>query len=384
MFAGGKYVEPMGAASSFEVRGGSTAAIVQAALSATKRVSNPTCRLLFSSGNHAGTLMAVAERLHRQQPLLPTVLMSGPGVLTERGELEGCDATTGLVWGGGAAHIRAANSKDDLAEHGLTPLTSGAPPHFSPQFVFVRSEVFRPDLLTNHSDTSSALPALFGAGTHGDPGLVYCDGNGPQQAAAAVVHLRGLSLPRIQTAHSCRLLSPPLPITRSEGAMVYELGGEAALSVLERLGAGLSGRPLLFTVLAQGGSETPGDWLVRGIQGIDPARRALVISNEVRQGMHMTFAIKDARAAKEDIERRCRQVALELNGAAPRFALYFNCSARGSNLHARPGVDIKSLTERFPNLPVAGFHSAFEIAPFDGAPTFQIYTGVIAMFASPS
>lgn len=371
------------AASSFEVRGGSTAAIVQAALRATERVTKPSCRLVFSSGAHATQLLAVARRLHREQPNLPTLLMSGPGVLTERGELEGGDATTGIVWSGGQGYFRTA-SDTELSERGLGPLTYGAPEGFTPHLVFIRSEAFKPDLLTTRYVSPATTTTLFGAGTHGDPGLICCDAEGVRPVAAAVVHLRGLSVPRVQTAHSCRLLSHPLPITRSEGSMVFELGGEAALSVLERLGANLSGRPLLFTVLAQDGDQVNGEWLVRGIQGIDPARRALVVSNEVRPGMRMTFAIKDARAAREDIERRCRQVAQELNGAAPRFALYFNCSARGSNLHTRPDVDTRLLRERFPNVPVAGFHSAFEIAPFDGVPVFQIYTGVIAMFSSPS
>src|SRR5690606_70927 len=217
---------------------------------------------------------------------------------------------------------------------------------------------FKPDLFNTSQLRAREVPALFGAATHGNPGIVVCDEFGARTTSAVAVHTRGLGRARIQTTHSCRLLSPPLPITRSEGSMVFELGGEAALSVLERLGANLSGRPLLFTVLAQDGDQVNGEWLVRGIQGIDPARRALVVSNEVRPGMRMTFAIKDARAAREDIERRCRQVAQELNGAAPRFALYFNCSARGSNLHTRPDVDTRLLRERFPNVPVAGFHSA--------------------------
>lgn len=372
-------------AASFEVKDGSPSAIANAAARAVQSVHKPACLWVFSSGKHALTLNELARALESKLPKLPKLLLSGPGVLSEQGELEGQDASTGLVWSGGSVQFRTA-SHESLSEQGLVCLTGNPSAGFTPSCLFVRSEHFKPDLFIASQLRAQGVPALFGAATHGNPGIVVCDEFGVRSASAVAVHTRGLGRAKVQTAHSCRLLSAPMPITRCDGSMVFEIGGEAALTVLERLGARLSGRPLLFTVLCDGSEEdlAPSAWLVRGIQGIDPAQRALMISHELKRGMRMTFAVKDSLAARDDLERRCRSAVGELQGAAARFGLYFNCSGRGRNLHASASVDTRILRERFPGVPFAGFHSAFEIAPFAGTPAFQIYTGVLALFSSPS
>lgn len=369
-------------AASFEVRDASPSAIASAAARAVQSVHKPTCLWVFSSGKHALALAELARAIEQRVPKLPKLLLSGPGVLSDHGELEGQDASTGLVWTGGSVEFRTA-SHEALSERGLGGLTANPAPGFTPSCLFVRSEHFKPDLFITSQLRAQGVPELFGAATHGNPGIVVCDDAGVRTASAVAVHTRGLGRAKVQTAHSCRLLSAPLPITRCDGSMVFEIGGEAALTVLERLGARLSGRPLLFTVVCEE-DATSGSWLVRGIQGIDPARRALLISHELRPGMRMTFAVKDSLAARDDLERRCRAAVGELHGAAARFGLYFNCSGRGRNLHASSSVDTRILRERFPGVPFAGFHSAFEIAPFAGAPAFQIYTGVLALYCSPS
>ncbi|MEI9950565.1 MAG: hypothetical protein WDO74_16705 [Pseudomonadota bacterium] len=44
--------------------------------------------------------------------------------------------------------------------------------------------------------------------------------------------------------------------------------------------------------------------LLRAVQGVDPARHGLIVSEEVRKGMRMAFAIRDASAARADFEMR--------------------------------------------------------------------------------
>lgn len=371
----------MGAAAlSFEVRGGNLSTVTSAVARAVAGVDAPTSVWVFTSGKHANLLQSLAEELNHRFPGLPILVLSGSGVLSDRGELDGEDASTGIVWSGGSIHFRHANEAD-LRNHGLLALTADVA-GYAPLCLFVKAEHFRPDMLA----ASVGLPALFGAATYGTPGLVLCDSTGIHMPSAVVVHARGMGQPAVQTAHSCRLLSAPLPITRCEGAMVFELGGEAALTVLERLGSKLSGRPLLFTVLCEAGETAmpPDAWLVRGIQGIDPARRALMITPELELGMRMTFAVKDSFAARSDLERRCRQATVDLRGGVPRFGFFFSCSGRGRHLYSTPGVDARILRERFPHMPFAGFHSAFEISPFGEVTTFQIYTGVLTLFSAPS
>ena len=61
-----------------------------------------------------------------------------------------------------------------------------------------------------------------------------------------------------------------------------------------------------------------------------------------------------------------------------------SCAGRGNGLYGAPDVDVRLLRSRFPEVPVAGLHSSFEIAPSGGRPALQLYTGVVGLFAAPS
>jgi small ligand-binding sensory domain FIST len=172
--------------------------------------------------------------------------------------------------------------------------------------------------------------------------------------------------------------------------VLLEIGGEPALDALAAHGERLASRPLLLLVLAEeleaGAEEDDGrpHLLVRGIQGVDPDRRALVVSDELRDGMRVAFAVRDPRSAREDFEAMARELERDIAGAAPRFGVLVNCAGRGSGLYGAHDVDAKILRSRFPSLPFAGLSTTFEIAPHLGKPALQLYTGVVAIFSSPS
>jgi small ligand-binding sensory domain FIST len=181
---------------------------------------------------------------------------------------------------------------------------------------------------------------------------------------------------------------PLRSISEIRGSMVVRIEGEDALDVLNSVGADLADQPLVFAVLAEqarAGEESARPELVlRAVQGVDPVRRGLVVSDEVRVGMRMAFAVRDGSAARADLEAATRDLQRELMGAAPRFGVYVNCAGRGSALYGAHDVDTRILKSRFGNVPLAGMQSAFEIAPHAGRPTLQLYTGVVALFTAPS
>jgi small ligand-binding sensory domain FIST len=171
--------------------------------------------------------------------------------------------------------------------------------------------------------------------------------------------------------------------------MVLALDDRPALEVLGEIGRSLPDRPLILTVLAEPDRVGPSqggrpELVVRGVQGVDSARGGLLISDEVQEGMRMTFAIRDANAAREDLEAVTRELARDIAGALPRFGLYVNCAGRGANLYGSFDVDTRILRSRFAGTPIAGMQSTFEIAPHLGKPTLQLYTGVLGLFTSPS
>jgi len=190
----------------------------------------------------------------------------------------------------------------------------------------------------------------------------------------------------VRTAPACRLLMPLRTITETRGSLVTRIGVEPALDVLSTVGEPLEGQPLIFAALASepDDDEARPELLLRAVQGVDPVRRGLLISDEIREGMRIAFAIRDAASARADLEATVREVQRAAAGGAPRFALYISCAGRGSSLYGQPDVDARILRSRFADLPFAGLHSSFEIAPHAGRPALQLFTGVVALFSAPS
>jgi small ligand-binding sensory domain FIST len=100
--------------------------------------------------------------------------------------------------------------------------------------------------------------------------------------------------------------------------------------------------------------------------------------------MRMAFAVRDGSRARADLEHTAARMHRETAGAQPAFGIYVSCAGRGASLYGAQDVDVRVIKHRFPELPFAGMHSSFEIAPHAGAPTLQLYTGVFALFTRPS
>ena len=124
--------------------------------------------------------------------------------------------------------------------------------------------------------------------------------------------------------------------------------------------------------------------MVRGLRGVDPEHGAVLVGPEIREGLRMAYAVRDGRAAREDLDAVLRELERDIAGAAPRFGIYVSCAGRGMGLHGTPDVETRALRGRFPALPFAGMFSSYEVAPHGGFPTLQLYAGVLALFTAPS
>ncbi len=378
---------------SFEVRahGQNPADQVARALSgALAQVGKPAGALVFASGPLAGKLDEIATAAARVAAGTPLLVVSGAGVLSERGEIEGHGAATGIVWAGGEAEALTsdASTPDDLGEALARQIGDRVGRRAPAVLVFVKPEGFDPAVLEPLRQTRGT-EHVIGAGVVGEPGLFAVDRTGRVSTGGGVgLVLRGVPPPLIRTSPACRLLAPFRPITETRGSMVVRVGDEAALDLLTAVGERLEDQPLLFAVLAEeaGPDDPPGrpPLLVRGVQGVDPVRRGLMISGEVREGMRLSFAVRDASAARADLTSVARQMRREIAGAAPRFGIYINCAGRGANLYGADDVDTRLIKGSFGDIPLAGMQSAFEIAPHAGRPSMHLYTGVVVLFTAPS
>ena len=375
-------------ASSFAVRAESPERLVAGVTEAIRTVARPSGVLLLLSGGAAQRVRQVAEVLSRAELGVPVLIATGAGVLTERGELEGQSAGTGMVFSGGKPEAIVAEARtpddaaSDLAEQ-LSTLTRGTR---ATALVFAQARGFGVDSLEPFA--SVAGTTILGAGMPGDAKVFAIGTSGRlQEGSVGALVIRGLTPALVRSSPACRLLMPLRPITAARGPLLLEIGGEPALDVLEAVAKELRGQPLVLTILAPAESEEESarpELLVRGIQGVDPARRAIMLSGELTVGSRLAFAVRDGSAARTDLELVVRDLARETAGAAPLFGVYLNCASRGAELYGTPDVDIRILRGRFPEIPIVGMQSAFEIAPYLGRPALHLYTGVFAMFTVPS
>lgn len=342
---------------------------------------------MLVAGGMATKLAAIADALGRANLGFPLLLACGSGVVTERGEIEGESAAAVLLWLGGAAEawvVSASQPELCLAvRRELSARNESA--RAETALIFLRPNGVQPH-------TIEALHGLkgsrvIGAGTLSDSDVYAVQSSGTvSMGAAGALTVRGLPPPLLASSPACKLLMPLREISEVRGSMVLSIEGEPALEVLSTVAHALVDQPLVFVALAteRGQDSVRPPLLLRAVQGVDPSRHGLIVSEEVRKGMRMAFAIRDASAARADFEMRIRELAREAAGAAPRFGICLNCAGRGVSLYKNADTDLRMLKARFGEIPWIGMFGSFEIAPHGGEPALQLYSGVVGLFTSPS
>jgi len=298
------------------------------------------------------------------------------------------------VWSGGSAEafsVTGSNVESVGSELAAAVARRANPGRAATALVFARSHGLAPHVLEPLSELRGTR--VLGAGTVGSASVFSVTAEGcVTPGLAGGILLTGIPSPLVRSSAACRLLMPLRVISKTRGSMVLEIEGVPALEVLSSVAEGLVDQPLVLVALAppspsqpaEGLPATRPELLLRAVQGVDPLRRGLIVSDEVQPGMRLAFAVRDAKAAREDLQLAVRELLREANGAAPRFAIYLNCAGRGQGLYGAPDVDLKILRARLGELPLAGMQSSFEVSEVGGKPALQLYTGVLGVFTSPS
>jgi small ligand-binding sensory domain FIST len=374
-------------AASLLVRGESPTRLVSALRDVAASLGRPAGGLVLATGGMATKLEAVANGLGRAALGFPVLAASGSGVITERGEVEGESAAAILLWVGGAADAWVQGETGVELCLALSRELSARNPagRAETALVFLRPNGVQPHTI----EALHGLKAthILGAGTLSDSDVFAIDSAGTvRKGAGGALTLRGLPRPLLTASPACKLLMPLREISEVRGPMVLSIEGEPALEVLSTVAHALVDQPLVFVALAteRGEGGVRPALLLRAVQGVDPSRHGLVVSEEVRAGMRLAFAVRDASAARTDFEVRIRELSRESAGAAPRFGVCLNCAGRGAALYKSADTDLRMLKARFGEIPWIGLFSSFEIAPHGAEPALQLYTAVVALFTSPS
>lgn len=183
-------------------------------------------------------------------------------------------------------------------------------------------------------------------------------------------------------SQGCRPVGQPMIVTRARGNVLDQLAGRTALERIEELAqrAGPEERSLLASGLHLGVAIDEhrdafgrGDFLVRGVVGIERDSGGLVVGEQVEVGTTVQFQVRDADAADEDL-------AAMLAPATGDGALLFTCNGRGSRLFGEPDHDARAVRDALGSDAVAGMACAGELGPVGGRSFLHSFTASVVVF----
>ncbi|MFI6795615.1 FIST signal transduction protein [Streptosporangium canum] len=190
-------------------------------------------------------------------------------------------------------------------------------------------------------------------------------------------------------SQGCRPIGPTMAVTAVEDNLLLELAGQPALARLEEIVSALDedDRDLVASGLQIGVAmdeyaerHERGDFLIRGVLGIDPEREAVAIGDVVEIGRTVRFQVRDAATADEDLYELLdahREEFGRVDGA-----LLFSCNGRGSAMFGTADHDAVALRDTLGPISVAGFFAAGEVGPVGGHNHVHGFTASVLVFSS--
>ncbi|MEO3872540.1 FIST N-terminal domain-containing protein [Nonomuraea sp. B12E4] len=190
-------------------------------------------------------------------------------------------------------------------------------------------------------------------------------------------------------SQGCRPIGPSMAVTAAEENMLLELAGQPALARLEDIVSELdeddrelvaSGLQIGLAMDEYAERHERGDFLIRGVIGIDPEREAVAIGDIVEVGRTVRFQVRDAATADEDLYDLLDAHREELGKV--EGALLFSCNGRGSAMFGTADHDPVALRDTLGPIGVAGFFAAGEVGPVAGHNHVHGFTASVLVFSS--
>jgi small ligand-binding sensory domain FIST len=409
----------------WQMAAGLVLAQLRAQMRAPDYAHAPTLGLLYVTDHYAADAQEILDHLSAELPEVTdwsgTV---GVGIASNNVEYFDEPALAVMLCEVPSHHYRVFS--------GVAPLGVGDGMGFEPHTALVHADAGTPDVADLIAEMASrtATGYLFGGlvSSRGDAVQFAVGGNGniKGQGAAGGVFRGGLSGVAFgadvalvsRVTQGCQPVAPQRVITACEGHVLTKLDGEPALDVLLRdlaisldePQAAMARLRATLVGLTEPGGDAIGrtgnfgaDVTVRHIIGLDPARRAVAIAQQVTPGMRIAFCQRDVQAARADLIRICAEIREELEPeemshsvaaalAAPQAlalpspdrriagAIYVSCAGRGGPHFGGPSAEMQIVRHALGDVPLVGFFAGGEIARHH----LYGYTGVLTVFRSPS
>jgi len=354
-------------------------ALDQALAAVSDEVVAPDLVVAFASTHHLGdvekiavtiagagetSLGAVAEAVIGG----PEEADDGPGLVVWSGHLPGADLRP--------SHLEAVRTPRATSIAAL-PDTEGL--HGA---VMIADPFTFPTGALISTLSSDGLPVVGGlayaGGGPGDAGLIL---NGAvHDHGALFLGVGGDAVFRPLVSQGCRPLGDPVTVTGVKDTWLTEIAGTGAVEHLTGLVRSLDATD---RTLAQRGLQlgvvvdehqldfAQGDFLIRGILGIDQDRGAIQVGERLDLGQTVQFQVRDPSSADGDL----RSLLERRHGEGG--VLVFSCNARGRNFFGAPHHDAALVDEIWRPEAIAGFFAAGEIGPVGKGNFIHGYTASI-------
>jgi small ligand-binding sensory domain FIST len=124
-----------------------------------------------------------------------------------------------------------------------------------------------------------------------------------------------------------------------------------------------------------------GDFVVRGILGVDVENGSLIVGSIPRVGQTVQFHLRDPKTSSDDVQRLLGTVGKGIEPEALVAGLVCTCKGRGAAMFGSEDHDARAICEVFPRLPVAGMFSLGEIGPVRGVPALNGFAMAFAVIS---
>jgi small ligand-binding sensory domain FIST len=209
------------------------------------------------------------------------------------------------------------------------------------------------------------------------------------EEGAVVLGMRGpYDLIPIVT-QACEPIGETWTVTEVDRTAVLAISGRPAIDVLIETVAALPAdqqrqakRHLLVGFAADEYRDEfhRGDFLIRGVLGVDHSRAAIVVGDRPRVGQTIQFQMRDALIADIDLHQHLLEARAVLGDRKPFAALLASCSGRGAGLFGKADHDALALQSAYPAIPLGGFNSVGEIGPMGNHARLHSFAASIGLF----
>jgi len=248
------------------------------------------------------------------------------------------------------------------------------------------------DVLEAFNSAYPGIPAVGGmaSGALRPYGNTLCMNDHVVQEGIVGMALAGALDVDIVVSQGCRPIWRPLRVLSAHRNVIFNLEGRPPLAWIEDLIPELpdEDRALLENGLYVGRAIKPGqeilgrgDFLIRGVIGVDQQNGAMAIGDSIMEGEIIQFHLRDAFAAQEDLEMMLIPQAFRQPASG---ALLFSCNGRGRRLYNFPNGDISVISHSLGSPHLAGFFCSGEIGPIGNTNFLHGQTASLVLFRAPN